>query len=413
VTDLGRWALRNLGTLGLALLLALVVWVVAVHEEDPIEEKPFPQPVPVEMVNLPAGVISVGAVTRQTEATVRAPRSIWDTLNLGELHARADLSGLGPGAYDVPLTGVIDDPVARIVHLEPAVLHVVLESQAIRELPVRAAPAGEPALGYEAGPARASLNTALIAGPASAVDSVSEIRAPVSLAGLRGDFDQDVTLVPVNAAGQPVPGVAVNPAAAHVSVPIAHKLGFRDVAVKVVVVGQVAAGYRITNITVAPPVMTVSSTDPDRVAQLPGYVETTPVNISGASDDLAVPVTLALPDGISPVGEQNVLVQVNIAAIESGVTVQRRPEIQGLGPGLAAVVAPETVDVILSGPLPVLDSLKQDDVRVILDLSQLGPGTYQITPQVSLLPEKLRSESVLPGQIEVTITLGVTPTKKP
>jgi len=45
-----------------------------------------------------------------------------------------------------------------------------------------------------------------------------------------------------------------------------------------------------------------------------------------------------------------------------------------------------------------------------------------VTPQVSLLPEKLRAENILPGQIEVVIergratpspTPGATPTKKP
>jgi YbbR domain-containing protein len=410
---MSRWLLRNLGTLGLALLLALVAWVVAVHEEDPLEERAFSQLVPVEVMNLPAGTIVVGETGWQTSATLRAPRSIWGTLTAGEIHARADLSGLGPGPHDVPLSGAVDDAVARITRLEPAVVHVVLESQAQRDVSVRAFVTGEPAPGYEAGPARVAASTALVAGPASAVDSVSEIHAPVSVSGLRGGFDEAVQLAAVDSSGNPVAGIVIQPQTARVTVAVTHKLGFRDVAVKVVVVGQVASGYRVTNITVAPPVVTVSSADPERVAQLPGYVETQPVSIADASDDLAVPVGLSLPDGASLVGEQNVLVQVNIAAIESSLTVQRRLEITGLGAGLRAAAAPDTVDVILSGPLPVLDRLKLADVRIILDLSNLGPGTHQITPQISLLPEKLRAENVLPNQIEVTITSAATPTRKP
>jgi hypothetical protein len=71
------------------------------------------------------------------------------------------------------------------------------------------------------------------------------------------------------------------------------------------------------------------------------------------------------------------------------------------------------VVVLVSGPLPVLDQLKKEDVRVILDVTGLEPGTYSLTPQVSLLPEKLRAESVLPAQIEVVITVGVTPSVTP
>jgi YbbR domain-containing protein len=61
----------------------------------------------------------------------------------------------------------------------------------------------------------------------------------------------------------------------------------------------------------------------------------------------------------------------------------------------------------------VLDRLKQEDVRVILDVTGLEPGTYSLTPEVSLLPEQLRAESVLPATIEVVITVGVTPSVTP
>src|SRR3989338_3785999 len=146
---MSRWLLRNVGTLGLALVLAVVVWVVAVHEEDPVDEKIFPQLLPVEVVTLPAGTILVYNVTWQAEASVRAPRSVWETLTGREIHARADLTGLGPGEHEVRLTGQIDDPLARVISLTPAVVRVTLESQSRRELTGRAFLTGEPAPGYE------------------------------------------------------------------------------------------------------------------------------------------------------------------------------------------------------------------------------------------------------------------------
>ena len=38
-------------------------------------------------------------------------------------------------------------------------------------------------------------------------------------------------------------------------------------------VGYVADGYKLTNITVSPPTVTVFSSDPTLVNELPGYVE--------------------------------------------------------------------------------------------------------------------------------------------
>ena len=419
---MGRWFWENVGTLLLSFLLALVVWVVAVNEENPTEERTFAEPVVVELINIPSDLIRVGLVVTETTVTIRAPRSTWDALTAEQIHLSADLMGQTPGTYDIPVSWHLDQPTARIIKLNPAFIRITLESRTTRELPIQVEPSGESAQGYEAGRPQASASTATITGPSSAVDRVSQILVSISLANRKQDFDDEIPLIPVDSSGRPVSGVTVAPATARVIVPITQKAGFRDVAVKVITQGQVAAGYRITNITVAPPVITVSSGDPLRVGDLPGYVETQPLDITNASDDIVQRLTLALPEGVAPVGEQSVLVQVNIAAIEGSLTVPRKLEIQGLEPGLTALPSPDTVDVLLLGPLPVLDTLKPEDVIVFIDLEGLGPGTHQVTPQVSLLPEKLRAENILPGQIEVVIergratpspTPGATPTNKP
>ena len=401
---------ENLGTLALALLLALVVWVVAVNEENPNEEKVFPATVSVQLVNLPADLILVGPVITQTAVTLRAPRSVWETLVVDQIHVTADLGGQTPGAHDVRLTAQLDVPVGEVTKMNPSLLHFTFDSRATRELPVSLKQAGELARGYEAGQTTLSAFSASVSGPASIVDRVSEIVAAISLDGLKTDLDKEVALIPVDASGEPVTGVTVDPASAHIRVPITQKQGFRDVAVTVDYAGQVAPGYRITNITVAPPVITVSSADPLKVNELPGFVKTQPLDLTGASDDIVERLPLALPEGVSVEGDPSVQVQVNIAAIESSQTEQRQLEFQGLGSGLSATASPDTVLVLVSGPLPVLDRLKQEDVRVILDVTGLEPGTYQLKPQVSLLPEKLRAESVLPATIEVVISAGATPT---
>jgi len=410
---MGRRWWENLGTFALALLLAVVVWAVAVNEENPNEEKLFPTTVKVGPVNLPENLILVEQSITQTAVTIRAPRTVWDTLVAGQIHVTADLAGLPPGEHVIPLRAQLDVPIGQVTKLNPATIRVTLENRATRELPVSVEQVGEPARGYEAGHFDLSTLTAVVSGPASAVDRVSKVAATISLEGLKTDLQKDVALGLVDASGKPVAGVSLEPASVQVKVPITQKQGFRDVAVTIDRTGQVAAGYRITNITVAPPVITVSSSDPQRVEALPGFVKTQPLDLTGASDDIVVRLPLALPEGVSVEGEPSVQVQVNIAAIESSQTEQRQLEFQGLGPGLSATASPDTVVVLVSGPLPVLDRLKQEDVRVILDVTGLEPGTYSLTPEVSLLPEQLRAESVLPATIEVVITVGVTPSVTP
>jgi len=118
-------------------------------------------------------------------------------------------------------------------------------------------------------------------------------------------------------------------------------------------------------------------------------------------------VALNLPGGISLLGDPAVQVNVQVEAIQGGLTVQRPLTMQGLREGMEARLSPETIDVILTGPLPKLQSLKPDDVRVLIDLVNLGAGTHQVTPQ-AIVPQGIVAETMLPATIQVTIGLSGT-----
>jgi YbbR domain-containing protein len=68
------------------------------------------------------------------------------------------------------------------------------------------------------------------------------------------------------------------------------------------------------------------------------------------------------------------------------------------------------VDVILSGPLSILDGMNPGDIRVVVDLKDLDLGTYQLEPQVDVLPDRVQVEAILPASVEVTIIVAPTPT---
>jgi YbbR domain-containing protein len=139
--------------------------------------------------------------------------------------------------------------------------------------------------------------------------------------------------------------------------------GYRNVVVKVITNGELADGYWLTNISVSPPSVTVFASNPQLVNELPGFVETAPLDLTGLRDDADMRASLDLPEGVSVVDGQPVLVRIGVAALEGSVKMLLTPEVTGLPPELAAEVVPETLDVILSGPLPVLYSLTLASIR--------------------------------------------------
>ncbi len=411
-----RWLRQNLQTSLWALLLAIAVWIAAVTAADPDEQRVYAQPVPIEIVGQDSGLVTVGNMPTQVEVTLRAPRSVWTRLDSQEKPIRAvvDLSGMSEGDHMARVQVQVTEQPARIVAVTPSNFTVRLEPLVSRSLPIQLTLNGQPAIGYQAGTPVLDPTEALVSGAKSLIDEVDRARVTVNLSGTRESVKQKLDVQIYNASNQPLTKLSVNPPSVLVNIPVAQQGGYRDVAVKVIVQGQVANGYLLTKLSVFPPIVTVYSTDPKLVNELPGVVETQPLELRGASDDISTRLALELPSGVSVVGEQSVQVQVGIEPIISNLTLSNiKVEVVGLGDGLTALVSPIEVDIILSGPAPLLDSLLLQDIRVTIDVTDLGAGVYQLTPKVEILVADITVETVLPNTVEATLSPGVTPTPTP
>lgn len=396
-----------------AFVLALAVWISAVTSTDPTEERQFSQPISIEVIGLDPGLMITNDPPDQLNVVLSAPRSIWNQLaaDPSVIRAIVDLSGLEPGNHTAQVQVQVNMRPVQIVSYAPRSISVTLERLSTRTVPIDLVTRGEPAVGYQAGTPSLSQNSTIVSGPASAVERVQKVEALLDLTQVFETVNRTLTLQAVDANNSPVSGLTLTPDRVTVTLPINQKGGYRNVVVKVVTSGEVAAGYRLTNISVFPPTVTVFSSNLQAISSLPGYVETMPFDLTDLKDDLDISLPLNLPEGVSVVGDQTVLVRVGIAAIQSSLPLSNQKiAIVGLAPNLAASLSPETIDLILSGPLPLLDALKTGDVTISIDVTGLGRGTYQLEPKIEISIAEIKVESVLPGTVEVVITFAPTPT---
>ncbi len=411
-----RWLAKNIRTFLLALVLAVAVWISAVTSADPDEVRIYPGTIPLEVVGQDSSLIITSDIPKTVEVTLRAPSSVWEQLTALErsVQATLDLSGLSAGEHTVDVQIRLLVRPAQIVLANPASVTVTLEQSATRTLTLDPSLNGQPAVGYQAGDVTLDPHEVVISGPKSIVDRAARARVLVNLEGVRESVDQATAIQILDEKNAIIRGLTITPDSVHVGVPISQQGGFRDVAVKVVVQGQVAAGYRLENISVFPPVVTVFASDPELVNALPGVVETQPLDLQDAQEDISTRLALNLPENITIVNSQTVQVTVGISPIQTSLTLlNQKINVIGLPDGLAAQVLPQSVDVIISGPLPVLDALTPQDISVTVDVTGLELGTHQLTPKVDVLVNNVLVESILPGTIEVVLSPPVTPTITP
>lgn len=410
-----RWLARYFSSLVTALILAVIVWVSAVIASDPNEEQILNRPVPIEIIGQDSNLQILGDVSRTVTLVLRAPTSVWNQLNNDPQTVRAlvDLSNLGPGVHEVPVQVQISPPLVRVISQDPQHLTFTLDNIVTQVFQINLVVRGNPPVGYQAQTPQVNPSEVSVTGPESIVSKVRDVRVTLDITNANQTINRGETPQFLDAQGQVISGLSVVPDTVTVTQPITLLGGYRYVIVRPVSQGQVANGYRVTNIFVTPVGVVVFSSNPQLVDNLPGYVETQPIEMTGKTDDFETLVDLSLPTGVAVVGDPKVLVQVSIAAIDSSLSVSLPVEVIGLAPGLSATSIPPIVNIILSGPVPILNTLGPTDIRVVVDLNGYNVGMYQINPTVTILPDQVQLVSMLPSMIEISIATAATPTRTP
>ena len=415
-----RWISENYRTFLWAFSLAIAVWISAVTSADPDETRTLSDPITLQIIGQAPNLVLSSDVVDKVELTMRAPKSVWGQVDADPqlIKALLDISGLSSGEHTLEVQVQVDARPVQIISVAPKSVTFMLEPLATNIMDVDVEFLGETSIGFQVGELSLEPGEVVISGAESEVEKVSRVQVSLNLAGIRDDIDESLAVEAFDENGKKVSGVTISPDHVHVIMPVIQQGGYRDVAVKVNILGRVASGYRLTDLSVFPPVVTVFSSNPELVSNLPGIVETEPLDLQNVQDNINIRLSVDLPEGVTIIGDQTVLVQAGVSPIESSVTLDgEKIEIIGLSEGLTAQVSPLNVDIIISGPLSLLDTLTRQDVRVTVDLTDLAEGTYQLTPAVEILIANVDVESILPNTIEVVIVPingpSITPTATP
>jgi YbbR domain-containing protein len=393
----------------IALGLACALWIVVQNEQNP-ERTDIPAlSVPVDTVNVPQGLVVVSEQP-QIQVRVRMPSESWSLLRPGSFRATADASNASPGVNELPVRVEALEPRVRQVDPIPPLANVALEEVSERILPVRLNILGNVPFGYAYSTPRIAPENVTVSGASTAVQRVDSVVVDIRLDGLTVSLNATYAPRPLDARGTEVRAVRVNPSTVNVEVPVAQQVGYKEVGVRPVVRGRVAAGYYLQPIEVEPSTVTVVGS-PAALSNV-SFVDSEPVDISNLSSSVVRRVQVVPPTGLTLLQPQPVSLTIRVTPLTVSQILRVGPTLQGLGPGLEIVGDVPQVDVTLNGPAPTMQSLTSRDFRVVVDLTGLGPGRHELEPQVAV-PGGFTLERVEPARVTVTIRAVPTPVPSP
>ena len=411
-----RFARYSLGVRFLvALALSALVWAGLTIEENPVATEPFPGRLIVEPVGLDTRSLVLVEGIAPVRVSVSGPKVNLASLTADHFVARVNLSQLSAGRHQVDVDVVVSDSQVEVVRVTPENISVELDPVVERQLRVNARIESDVATGYRADLSgiTAEPADATVSGASSAVERVARVQAALSLEGATRDVRVEGLLIPVDRQGVEVEDVRVDPPTVLVNVPVTRITGRKRVPVVPRIEGAVAPSFYIARIGVVPTSVEIEG-EPGALERVDA-VETLPIDIADARSDVQREVGFEAPEGITIRSDQPFAqVAVVVEPLDETTTIQVAVVLTNLGSGLQAIADQPFLQIVMSGPAEVLQSLRGGDILAEVDLSNRAPGLHQIRPVITNpAPDTLRMVQHTPAVVDVRISPLEAPSPAP
>ncbi len=397
-----RALMRNTpGLAVLSLMLAIVLWYFVTATENPTLIDVYPSPISVEPVNV-TEALAVANQLPAIQVRISASADRWERLTPANFRALVDLNGFGARSQEVPVRVEVEGVRGvRVVDVQPRTVVVNLEDLATRQVSVAARAVGSPPLGYQVGAVTPETTSARVSGPESLVALIDQAVAEVNVTGLTVNVQQNVVLKAVGTGGAEIRGVRLEPLNVAVNVEVIQTTIVRTVPIAVEVAGEPDPGYVVSRVASSPSAIQVQG--PIEALQQIDRIRLSAVSVAGARSDVVRSVQIPLPAGISYVDRDRATVTVTITPASGSRRTTLALETLSVPAGrVARVQGSGSVDVILEGPLPVLNALASGDLRATIDVNGTPSGTLTLQVNVKA-PDGVTVKSVLPASVTVTI----------
>ena len=391
---LHNWPLK-LAAVGLATLL-YVVLVLSQNSND------WRGQVAIEVRNQPASAVLLGGIQYVTSIRYFAPVDVANRISGDMFSAWIDLSTTSPDSSNdlvVAVNVTSPDPQVQVLDWTPRLISVRLDPLREKVVPVQV-DSGTAPPGLEVRPPIVDVSQVTVSGTQSTVSQVVAAVARVRIDPSGVSIDQQVDLEAIDARGEAVTQVRLNPSSVRVRILVGSQLQSRSLPVNPIVTGTPATGYDVTSVDVSPLVVTVEGDITTIVALT--RIDTQPLSVTGAAFDVTGSVGLVVPPGVDVLGTSTITLTAHVSAATGTQTFSVGPVLSGARQDRTYTLSTDQVLVTLGGSAADLAAVQGASLIVTADVSGLALGLHEVTLRATL-PAGLTVVAISPPTIGVTI----------
>ena len=398
---------HNFGYKLISLLIAIVVWYIAVQYSDPQQTKSFNVRVTVEnesYIENGKQVYYIDDDYKTVTVYVSANSSKFKYINENTISVKADLTQIVDFEKDpvmVPLSVSCAGVAQTDLSLSRQTIPITIENVASKELPMTVSTKETtPANNYEVGKLTPSVDRIVVTGPESVISQIDSVIAEIDVTGLNMNTELTATLKFIDKSQNVMSedkindDITIEGVVKKVTVAVELWRKRSGVLFDIHYSGEPAEGYQVYNIYTAPDELTVAGDNAalDTLAANGNkiMIPAEKIDISGCSTDQTFEVDFSdvMPENLKVSSSMNgtVTVYFTILPVDSREYEVDVDDIvtSNLASSLTVSYDQTAVTVKVKGVSSNLDALDESSIILVADFADMTVGDYTIMPSVSL-----------------------------
>ena len=385
--------LNNLALKIIAVLVAILVWVIIVNVSDP-SQRVTVTGISVELQN--EEVLSDKGYIYQVEngsnisIVAKGPQSVVENLKSSDFYAYADLSERSPDSDTAKIyVSCTNEEIANkvdIVSQKYEYVQLAIDNKVDKDFPIQIDVVGIPESGYVVGEYSTSPTTLKVTGAENVISQIAYVEVSYNVESMNADVSDSVKPVFYDAEGKVVKSDKLELSRSNVQLQI-EILPTKWIKVNYVVSGTPAEGYSLSGYTENLTSINVAARK-DHLANVSAIdIPSGVVDITGATGDKKIAVSLApyLPSGFRIVSSMTVLeVQTTIEKISDGIVNIPVEDIEITGVAenysyeITTVDGDAVLEVGVKGVEEVINNITVDELSPSVNLTGKKEGIHTI-----------------------------------
>lgn len=390
---------NNLDIKLLALFMAIILWFYISSEYNITSEKYFEiEVIPINLSNN----FSIKEIRDKVSVGIKGPQSIVENLSDSKIFGTINLQNVSDSGEYIIGVNVISPKNTEVVKIIPEEFRVIIEKIISEEYSIDYNLIGLPEKGFSL-KEEPELNpkNILVIAPESLHNTIGQARIDIDISSINKDVNKKERVKIYSKDGDVLNDLKINPEEISVSIQVREGYPEKILEIKPRIIGKPAPGYYISKIEANPNSFKVYG-EYTKINNIE-FLETIPIDVNGISKTLTVKISPNVVEGMYLAENQEILAEVQIHVeerIEEVVFKNLKIEIREASPFINYQLIPETVEVKLAGKQSHINSIKEEDITIFVNLSDTERETVKVEAK---LPLEINLIEIFPEEVTVSI----------